>query len=224
MPGLGVMGFMAARVGSPFAFSFVTAGTINTSDLTTYTFSGVSTGTADASRYTLVGVVARDQSGTNIAFSGDQTIGGVAASVVGQTSGNAGFAGHFIVANPTGTTADIVVTFNGTALWCKIYVWRVINPSGGVTPVDHGGAVGTGALSDTLATTAGGGAAGCRAGNNSSADTFTNLPDNQQNAAGDGDRQSAASNLNTSGSATTFTITPGSGSAVGGAYFSTWGP
>lgn len=96
-------------------------------DLTTYTFSSQNLGTADASRYIIVGVLSRRAAGTPSISS--LTIGGVsAAAVVAQTNTASGsdIAALYIAAVPTGTTGDIVVTFDAAMLRCAVVAYRAV--------------------------------------------------------------------------------------------------
>ena len=105
-----------------------------TTDLTTYTFSGMELGAAHSNRKIVVHVVMSDGSaGTTIST---LTIGGISAAVVsdGVTNASADGAGastslsaQWMAAVPTGTTGDIVVTFSAESNNCAITVYRLIN-------------------------------------------------------------------------------------------------
>lgn len=132
IPNLASLPLMGAGLGvdgsaSPFDLSFLSV-QFSASDLSTYTFSTVGFGAADADR--------------KIAFAffvpkGDPpvtvtsvTIGGVTASFVTNTDASATAATGFIyeAAVPTGTTGDIVVTLSGgPAIRCIGGVWRIIS-------------------------------------------------------------------------------------------------
>lgn len=87
---------------------------VATPNIQTYTFSSQNLGTAAADRYIIVYASGRD-SGTSATSITEVTVGGVTATEVVQTSNNptnSTVAGLFIAAVPTGTTGDIVITFN----------------------------------------------------------------------------------------------------------------
>lgn len=93
-------------------------------DLTTYTFSGRAVGAAAADRYVLVGAAWRNGAGLdrNIASA---TIGGNPATIWTPNSHSAANGVAIIGASvPTGTTADIVITFNAGNSRCCIAVAR----------------------------------------------------------------------------------------------------
>ncbi|MDZ4818541.1 MAG: hypothetical protein SGJ20_06155, partial [Planctomycetota bacterium] len=90
--------------------SFVSC-TTSAANLTTYTFTAHATGTA-GTRKTIVGVTGED--GTSDFSVDSMTVGGVSAAEV-VDSANASSAiqsALYIIDNPSGTTADIVVTFS----------------------------------------------------------------------------------------------------------------
>lgn len=87
--------------------------TVNTTNLTNYTFSGVDIGVASDDRMVVVCAI------TNYARS-SITIGGVSATFI--SGGNCSIA-YLKVA--TGTTADIVVNTAGTNANCRIFVYTV---------------------------------------------------------------------------------------------------
>lgn len=98
--------------------TYLTSG-VDTSNLTTYTYSAVAIGTAHFNRHIAVAVLFDD--------TGDYppvsvTIGGVSATLVIQRSS---LIALYIAKVPTGTTADIVVTYATAALRSAIGVWRL---------------------------------------------------------------------------------------------------
>jgi hypothetical protein len=115
------------------------------SGASTYTFTSEPVGDADANRSTVV-VVNYVQAGTG-STPPTMTIGGVSATCDGYTFGgiDSGFPGRafsavFRLANPTGTTATIVVSLSTAAFSCVIDVYSVINVG---SVVDTGSATGT---------------------------------------------------------------------------------
>jgi hypothetical protein len=94
-----------------------------TTNLTTYTFTAASLGTAHADRYVIVGVASVAGFARTISSA---TIGGVAATL--NHNQNLGFTGRIIsAAVPTGATGDVVLTFSGAMTSCAIGVWAAYN-------------------------------------------------------------------------------------------------
>ncbi len=86
-------------------------------NLTVYTFVAVALGVAHFNRRILVGVYnVGGVKPTGI------TVDGIAAT---EVKDQAGFVTIYIVAVPTGTTGDIVVTYAGATTNCSIGVWRL---------------------------------------------------------------------------------------------------
>jgi len=105
-------------------------------NLATYTFSSEPIGAvpdSDESRYVMVTVHTFDNQ-TNRTIS-SVTIGGSAAAEFVQSTVNEGgsssVVGLYFIELDTGTTADIVVTFNGQASYGAIGVYRVIGSQDG---------------------------------------------------------------------------------------------
>lgn len=100
----------------------------STANATSYTFSSQSLGAEDADRYIIVCVASRATSGT-VSISG-VTVGGISASVaVSRTNddSNNNICAQYIVAVPTGTTGDVVVTFAAGQLRCWIALYRAVD-------------------------------------------------------------------------------------------------
>lgn len=117
----------------------------STTDGTSFTFSAVAIGTAASDRYVVAGFYARGVNGTPSISS--VTIGGVSAAqavvVSRNESGNIWDIVAIYSANvPTGTTADIVVTYNLSQLRCAYAVGTANGINGTasdtVTDVDGG--------------------------------------------------------------------------------------
>lgn len=95
---------------------------------TAYTFTGKAIGTAGGHRAIVVGVAG---AGTTSRTVSSVTIGGVTATqiVFAEDLGNSLYApaGLFIARVPTGTTANVVVTWSGGQSRCGVGVWAVYN-------------------------------------------------------------------------------------------------
>lgn len=116
--------------GTPFVpidLTYVTTPTVDTTDLTTYSFAGVSIGTADATRRVIVAV---GWFSTTARTLSSATIAGVSATI--HVTSGAGAGGRFngcalISAQvPTGTTASIDFTLSGAASWGIASVYRQV--------------------------------------------------------------------------------------------------
>lgn len=106
----------------------------STTNATEYTFSAQSLGTADAERQIIVG--AWGSSGAGVSVS-SLTIGGVSASlIIAQNGATNPIAELWIADVPTGTTGDVVVTFNDGKLRAGIGVWRLIGGTVGDSDKD----------------------------------------------------------------------------------------
>jgi hypothetical protein len=114
----------------------------DTTDASSYTFTGAAIGTAAADRIVLAVVYFRTTA--DAAISG-VTIGGNAATqVVGLanlTAGAGGYVGIWALAVASGTTADIVVTTSANALRCIVDVYKAtgINATATATSTDNAG-------------------------------------------------------------------------------------
>lgn len=120
-----------------------TASVGSTANLSSYTFSGLAIGAADSERLVLVGVFGSSGAGTDI---DSVTIGGVAASLVVKrvnSESDIQMAGLYIAAVPTGTTADVVVNFNGGKLRAGVGVWRLVGGEVVDTDFSEGNTPGT---------------------------------------------------------------------------------
>jgi len=120
-----LMGFNAGGAANP-SISFV-ACTHSTSALQNYTFTAASTGAAGATRRTLIGIAADDNATVHTISS--VTVAGSAATELtdyGAVAGNTNV-GFYIIDNPSGTTADIVVNLSEvmTGGSASICVWAV---------------------------------------------------------------------------------------------------
>lgn len=97
----------------------------STADATTYTFTAAAIGTAGPDRFVVVGIFGSKASALNIST---VTIGGISATLLAVSTldpnRNLSFFGAFV---PTGTTADVVVTFDTSAVRAAIGVWQITN-------------------------------------------------------------------------------------------------
>lgn len=100
----------------------------STTDLTTYTFSNASIGTAASDRYVIVGFSA--STGTAGITISSVTIAGITATLLSKAEYSATSAsrvsGIYMAAVPTGTTATIVVTYSSTMARMALNVYRCI--------------------------------------------------------------------------------------------------
>jgi len=120
-----LVGFAAAAA-VPVTVSY-TASAGDATDATAYTFSSQAIGTAGANRKVVVGTSCTRSAGAATSVS-TLTIGGVSATLVvaAPTDGVNDRPTEFWQADvPTGTTADIVVTWGDAAVRCGIGVWAV---------------------------------------------------------------------------------------------------
>jgi len=113
-------------------FSFLQAAS-DSADLDTYTFASQNLGTADSNRYIIVSLSARATTTTAFTVS-SVSVGGVTGTIVQQYSNvitNVCLSAIAIVAVPSGTTGDVVVTLSRTALRCCIALYGAvgINPT-----------------------------------------------------------------------------------------------
>lgn len=132
------------------AVAFV-SNTGSATDATSYTFTGLSLGTAAANRYIVVGIGARSASTPTIT---GVTVAGVAATSLYQYVSNTSMAGFFIVPLPTGTTGDITINFDVTIVRMGISVWSVSNLVYPTTPTSTYG-IANGSGTATINTGAG---------------------------------------------------------------------
>lgn len=104
-------------------------------DLTTYTFSGASIGAVKDRRWIIV--IPAGQSNATCTIS-SVTIGGVTATSIGsqQTGTPNVVIGMHALAVPTGTTADIGVTFSGSVFRCGCAVFSLSSDFAPTTPWD----------------------------------------------------------------------------------------
>lgn len=118
------MGMLSAGKRPYYTYQSVYA---DANNLTTYTFTGVSIGTAAASRLVVVAFGWRRSTGTFTLNS--LTIGGNAATLYVNNANTATIAGVAFggLVVTSGTTADVVATLSGTAGLTGLGVWAVYN-------------------------------------------------------------------------------------------------
>ena len=115
-----LVGFGGGRL--RFSAGFITGqNNVPGGSTTTHTFTGISVGLPSPGRITVLGIASRT------AISG-VTIDGNAATEATQSSNISLVTAFFYLANPTGTTADIVVTLGANNSWCELAVFGVFNP------------------------------------------------------------------------------------------------
>src|SRR5690349_19922485 len=105
----------------------------NSSTLTTYTFSSQAIGTAAPTRRVLVGLYSGNT--TALRTISSVTIGGSAASLLAQDTHSSTIfinEAFYWLSVPTGTTANVVLTFSGSQLQAGIAVWAVYDAIGNV--------------------------------------------------------------------------------------------
>lgn len=111
-----------SAINLPPSISYITV-VSDDSNLTTYTFSGVSFGSSTERSLVIVGVSGRQ--GSNIQVS-SVTIGGTSATEITKSNAENACTGIYAAA-ATGTSGNIVVTFNSGADAAAIGVWAAYN-------------------------------------------------------------------------------------------------
>lgn len=157
----------------------LTDSAVDSTDTTAYTFAGKSIGAADSNRRIIIAVAGSSVTAGRTISS--VTVGGLTATgdVTATSTGfGTNISALYRVVVPTGTTADVVVTFSGSMRHCGISVYRLIN-AGAVfntaTDITIGG---SNDLSASINIPGGGCAIGSVIGNGSAAVrtwTWTNL-------------------------------------------------
>jgi len=120
--------------------TFIGTNTDNTNNNSVYTFSSESIGTAHANRQVILAINGKRSAGAGLAVS-SCTIGGVAARVLVEEDSIDAQLSAFVIANvPSGTTGDIVITFNSNSETCAIGVYTTVieNPVIWATAQDSG--------------------------------------------------------------------------------------
>lgn len=134
-PFLGSFGPAAMMGGVPRATVSYVGSTANAVGATTFTFTDHATGTP-GNRKTIVAVSGADAA--TAFFISDVQVGALEADVVIETaveSGSLMQAGLYIINNPSGTTATIIVTFSEAVSSAAVAVWAAYDLDS-ITPVD----------------------------------------------------------------------------------------
>lgn len=103
-------------------------------NLTSYTFSNFGLGNADANRMVVLAVMWSSSSTAETLSSA--SIGGIAASIIGQNSTVTRGIALIRASVPTGTVGDVVLTFSAGVLSAEIFAWRAVLATH--TPLDSG--------------------------------------------------------------------------------------
>ncbi len=190
-----------------------TANAVSSSDLTTYTFAAQALGAADGTRQILVCVAGQRLSSPSAVSS--VTVGGITATkLVEQTTGNANdhSCSIWIAPVPTGTTGDVVVTFNTGHLRCAVSVWRAVN-SAATAAATASATNSSTAVSTTIDVPAGGFAVAVAFDNGNTTYTWSGLTE-AYDATADGNAfSSAGDNFAAAQSGMTVTATQASNNA-----------
>lgn len=128
-----MMGIGGPRASAAAAVAITsTDSKVDAVDRQTYTFTSCALGSAAGDRRIIVGIGARKSTATLSISS--VTVGGVSASAVvtAVDSASDNIAALWIADVPSGTTGDVVVTFNEAGVQrCGIGVWRMVGASSG---------------------------------------------------------------------------------------------
>jgi hypothetical protein len=148
----------------------------SSSDVSTYTFTSASLGTAGATRHIIVGFAA-GQLGANLNAPNSCTIAGVSATLVISDPVGTGLSWRqfWIAAVPTGTTGNIVLTRAGNMSSGAIVVWAAYDLISATAFATGTPGSGTPTASANCNTSAGGIAVGFARGSSSSTFTWSGL-------------------------------------------------
>jgi hypothetical protein len=179
------------------------------------TISAVAIGTADAARYVVAALLFQVSGNTGSSPTTGVTIGGVTATKIGTSarSNNANdhVAEFWIAAVPTGTTADVIVSFTGSLFRMAVSCFKVL----GYSSVFANSAVGE-ASAISVSTTINGRANGCilacATNNGSNTYTWTNLTERADATYGN-TYTAASDNFATAQTGLTVTATQSSNNA-----------
>lgn len=110
-------------------------GSMDISDLTTYTFASQNLGAADPNRWIVVCVGGAHNAARSIS---SVTVGGVSATKIVQAEGSTVFrhTSIWVAYVPTGTSGDIVVTWSGAIGRCGYSAYSLITASAPTTAFD----------------------------------------------------------------------------------------
>lgn len=181
---------------------------------TVYTFSAADISTAAADRKIVVGIQANDGGNTVSSV----TVGGISASLVIALDDGNSRTELWQADVPTGTTADIVVTFSGGANACDIGVWAVY---GAAAAAHHTASSSANPPSANLNIPANGVAIGVARENGSGVlSTWTNLTERFDRTSGTG----ASDAFVAAETGRTITCTPAAGGAEMPMVLASWAP
>lgn len=182
-----------------------------------FTFSTVTIGTAEGSRRVIVGV----SGGTSSEDFVSVVIGGVTATQVGVVFGGTTTVGFYVAHVPTGTTANIVVTWVAAQGRCGISVWTATGLS--ADAANHFGSSTADPATFTLNTLAGGFAVGYMyVASASTTHAWTNLTEQFDETTGVGQSHSGAHNAATSAGTLAVTDDQSSSSTNRGFVCASW--
>lgn len=209
---------------TPVSITQTAATTSNTVN-STYTFSAQNFGTAAASRLIAVATYSA-ASGANSASG--VTIGGIAATSVGQVAGtNGGFflnTSMWVAAVPTGTSGAVVVTYSGNQNRAGIGVWAIYD-AGSATPSQALTSHDTNPVSVSLNVPANGAAIGAALSSTTGTATWAGLVEDFDMAVGGGSQDMTGAHAAfvsaQSGLAVSATFT---GYTASGMVAASWGP
>jgi len=212
---------MSPHVLAPGAVAF--AGTASsTSNISTYTFSGVAIGTASSDRKVVVFTSSDGYTTSDTLTS--ITVGGATASLVASGENFATNSSYiYQIDVSSGTTADIIVTWSGTQGVCSVITWAVTGC--GASAHDTGKDSQSSPDADTIDIPADGVCVGGAHSNTSGSFTWVGLTERVDEPAPDGDwKHSGASDaFATVTSGRTISSQPSAGSQHG-MVCASWGP
>lgn len=197
-----------------------TAHAVSASDLTEYTFAGQAIGTAAGNRKVVVCVGAGASNRTISTL----TVGGVSASLVKRQQSTNNTAEIWQAAVPTGTTADIVITFSGANNQVGIGVFAVY---GAQSAAHDTGASTANPMTDNLDIPAFGVAVGVGYSSGTAARTYTwtNLTEYSDDVTeGAASATTAAEAFSTVQTGLTITCTPAGSNVEYAMALASWGP
>lgn len=220
VPGLSnpMFGVATTAERAPVTIAYVSNNSA-TADANSYTYTSQSIGTAASDRVVIVAAYGRRGAATNDISS--ITIGGAAATRIivannTTTGGNSDLMGVYALLVPSGTAADIVVTYTQTQLRGAVGVWAMYGTSGSVTARDSKSSAALASGNPTVnLLTGSNGALMAAVGDGSSPGTWSwtgASKDYQITVEAANDNSGAHANLNTSG--TTVVTATASGTST----------
>ncbi|MBN9497866.1 MAG: hypothetical protein J0H39_14005 [Alphaproteobacteria bacterium] len=215
---------VAPPASTPASVTNVAHDTQNTA-LTTYTFSSLSLGAADATRRIVV-AIAGQRLGSPAEVS-SVTVAGISASrvKVQQTgNGNDHTVELWAAAVPTGTSGNVVVTFNTGHLRCSVSVFRLLDAAA-TAHATSSATNSSAAVSAAIDIPADGVAIAAAYDNGNTTYTWTNLTERtDQGGAGNNTLSTACDDFASAQSARSITATQASNNAPQALVIASWGP